>query len=289
VTSERQAMTDKSTKVATNLPPVVDRATFESEVSALRVREKAHTRESDAIAAARRSLPMVEVDAELELIGPAGSLTLLDAFEGRQQLIAYYFMWNPAHPAEQQCEGCTFYTSQLAELAYLHSRNITYAIFCQGRNTSVGFADSQTTYDESRRYREFMGWDLPWYSAQPSLDRLLGVREIGLFHLVCYLRNDNRVYETYWTRRRGVEALDNSYALMDLTVYGRQEPWETSPPGWPQHCTNVRSDAGSPDWPPASVWPGGRPIAQWPRLETGHSDDLGIPRTPATPGDPCCH
>jgi predicted dithiol-disulfide oxidoreductase (DUF899 family) len=73
-------------------PSTVDRATFEAELETLRVREKAHTREGDAIAAARRRLPMVEVDASLTLVGPHGPVTLLDAFEGRRQLIAYYFM-----------------------------------------------------------------------------------------------------------------------------------------------------------------------------------------------------
>ena len=80
---------------APNLPSAVDRATFQAELDRLRVREKAHTREGDAIAAARRRLPMVEVDANLALIGPKGALTLLEAFEGRRQLIAYYFMWDP--------------------------------------------------------------------------------------------------------------------------------------------------------------------------------------------------
>ena len=47
------------------LPAAVDRATFQAELDRLRVREKAHTREGDAIAAARRRLPMVEVDAGL--------------------------------------------------------------------------------------------------------------------------------------------------------------------------------------------------------------------------------
>jgi hypothetical protein len=74
-------------------------------------------------------------------------------------------------------------------------------------------------------------------AAQGSLDALLVGREIGLFHLVCYLREGDRVFETYWTTRRGGEALDNSYALMDLTAFGRQEAWEDSPPGWPQHCS----------------------------------------------------
>jgi len=124
-----------------SLPVAVDRATFQAELDRLRIREKAHTREGDTTAAARRRLPMVEVDAGLELLGPHGPATLLDAFEGRRQLIAYYFMWNPGRPAPEQCEGCTFYTSQVAELSYLHSRDITYAVFCQGRNVAVEPAD----------------------------------------------------------------------------------------------------------------------------------------------------
>ena len=65
---------------------VVDRSTFQAELNALRVREKAHTREGDAIAAARRRLPMVEVDGATPLIGERGAVTLLDAFEGRRLL-----------------------------------------------------------------------------------------------------------------------------------------------------------------------------------------------------------
>ncbi|GAB3290472.1 DUF899 family protein [Parasphingorhabdus pacifica] len=256
------------------LPTVVDRATFQAELDALRVREKAHTREGDAIAAARRRLPMVEVDANLELLGPHGPLTLLDAFEGRRQLVAYYFMWNPGRPAVEQCEGCTVYTSQVGELSYLHSRDATYAVFCQGRNVAVGGADPRVSYDESLRYRDFMGWDMPWYSAQPSLDALLVGREIGLFHLVCYLRDGDRVFETYWTKGRGVEAMDYSWALLDMTIYGRQEAWEDSPAGWPigwevnedQYRTN------------------GRPTAQWSRLEAGRSDDLGTAGAGTAPG-----
>src|SRR5437660_9940339 len=99
------------------LPAAVDRAAFEAELGDLRDREKAHAREGDAIAAARRRLSMVEIDASLELHGPDGPLTLLDAFEGRRQLIAYTFMWHHGHPAAEQCEGCTWVTTQVAELA----------------------------------------------------------------------------------------------------------------------------------------------------------------------------
>jgi predicted dithiol-disulfide oxidoreductase (DUF899 family) len=249
---------------AAGLPAAVDRAAFETELDRLRAREKAHTREGDAIAAARRRLPMTEVAASTELTGPDGPVTLLESFEGRRQLIAYYFMWWPGHPAAEQCEGCTWVTTQVTELSYLHSRDITYAVFCQG------------PYAESTRYRDFMGWDVPWYSAQDSLGTLLAGRQLGLFHLVCYLRDGDRVFETYRTKRRGAEAMDYSYALMDLTVYGRQEAWEDSPPGWPQQCSFTRTGSGPPAWEPE--WPGGRPIAQWSRLAAGRSDDLAAGR-----------
>jgi len=84
-------------------PKIVDRATFQAALDALRVREKAHTKEGDAIAAARRRLPMVEVDATTPLFGARGAVTLSDVFEGRRMLIAYYFMWHAGHPAPEQC------------------------------------------------------------------------------------------------------------------------------------------------------------------------------------------
>jgi predicted dithiol-disulfide oxidoreductase (DUF899 family) len=230
------------------MPAVVDRATFQAELDALRVREKAHTRQGDAIAAARRRLSMVEVDPATPLVGPTGPATLLEVFEGRRQLVAYYFMWYPGRPAAEQCEGCTWCTSQIGELSYLHTRDITFAVLCQG------------PYDESVLYRDFMGWEMPWYSAQDSLDTLLVGRQIGLMHLVCYLRDDDRVFETYWTNYRGVEAMDYSLTLMDLTVFGRQQTWEDSPPGWPVNDELIRVT--------------GRPTAHWSRLEAGRSDEL---------------
>jgi hypothetical protein len=77
---------------APSLPAAVGRGTFQAELDRLRVREKAHTREGDAIAAARRRLPMVEVDASLALTGPHGPLTLLEAFEGRTRV-----WWTRSH------------------------------------------------------------------------------------------------------------------------------------------------------------------------------------------------
>ncbi|OZB92143.1 DUF899 family protein [Paenibacillus sp. XY044] len=234
------------------LPTMVDRATWQAELDELRVREKAHTHEGDAIAAARRRLPMVEVDATIPLIGPDGPITLLETFEGRHQLVAYFHMWHTGQPAAAQCEGCTLFNSQVRELAYLHARDVTYATFCQG------------PYEKSVRYRDFMGWDVPWYSAQDSLDALRGGSS---FLLVCYLRHGDRVFETYGTTGRGVEVMSPSHGLLDLTVYGRQETWEDSPIGWPK-CDGYRTSE--------HAWrTDGRPTAQWSRLAAGRSDDLG--------------
>ncbi len=119
-----------------------------------------------------------------------------------------------------------------------------------------------------------MGWEMPWYSAQGSLDSLLVGRQharkgdwVGRMHIVCYLRQGSKVFETYWTTARGVEYMDNSFRLLDLTVYGRQEKWEDSPTGWPQRFEGKQN-----------FRTGGRPTAQWSRLKAGYSDDLGTGR-----------
>jgi predicted dithiol-disulfide oxidoreductase (DUF899 family) len=234
------------------IPHVIDRASWQAEIDALRVREKAHTHEGDAIAAARRRLPMVEVDAALPLTGPDGPVTLLDTFEGRRQLVAYFHMWFRGEPAEAQCEGCTFFNGQVRELADLHARDATYATFCQG------------PYEESVRYRDFMGWDVPWYSALDSIEPLLAGRRFNRACLVFYLRDGDRVFETYWTGGRGFEVMAPAYGLADMTAYGRQEAWEDSPEGWPR-----RWEGGANPFRT-----NGRPTAQWSRVQAGRSDAL---------------
>jgi predicted dithiol-disulfide oxidoreductase (DUF899 family) len=252
-------MTDQSDDVAR--PPVADRAAFQAELDRLRVREKAHTREGDAIAAARRRLPMVEVDPLTPLTGADGPVPLIDVFDGRSQLIAYFHMWHSGRPAAEQCVGCTFSTAQVTELEYLHSRDVSYAVLAEG------------PYAETSRYRDFMGYPVPWYSVPAdSVDRLIAHRHFGL--LVCYLRVGGQVFETYWTTGRGNEVMAPSYGLLDMTAYGRQELGEDSPEGWPQRWS-TRGDQFRVD---------GRPSAQWSRVRAGRDDDLG----PVTEGSPVC-
>jgi predicted dithiol-disulfide oxidoreductase (DUF899 family) len=238
------------------LPPIADRETWQAKVDELRVKEKAHTRVGDALAAERRRLPMVEVDSQTPLIGADGPVTLLDAFDGRSQLLAYFHMWHTGLPAANQCPGCTLATTHISEFSYLNVRDVSYATFCEG------------PYEESSRYRDFMGWTVPWYSVpEESAERLLAGRGFGI--LVSYLRERDKAYETYWTTDRGNEVMMTSYGLLDLTVYGRQEFWEDSPDSWPQHWDTRGSQMRHE----------GRPTAQWSRLEAGRSDDLGVSRS----------
>jgi predicted dithiol-disulfide oxidoreductase (DUF899 family) len=81
---------------------------------------------------------------------------------------------------------------------------------------------------------------------------------------VCYLRHGDRVFETYWTSGRATEVLAPTHALLDRTVYGRQESWKDSPSGWPQ-VFGTRGEQFRTN---------GRPTAQWSRLAAGRSDDL---------------
>ena len=108
-----------------------------------------------------------------------------------------------------------------------------------------------------------MGWEMPWYSAHDARDELMAGRAFGFY--ACYLRDGDRVFETYWTTGRGTEAGANSYHLLDLTVYGRQEISEDSPEGWPQPIDPSAGD---------QFRTGDRPTSQWSRVAAGRSDDL---------------
>ncbi|MGB9377281.1 MAG: DUF899 family protein [Mycobacteriales bacterium] len=227
---------------APDAPPIVDRTTWRRERASLLVREKAHTREGDAIAAARRRLPMTEVDASAMPVGENGPTPLLDIFEGRDQLIAYKHMWHHGKPIEEQCEGCTLSIWSFQDACYLHAHGVAFAVFCEG------------PWDEVEPFREFMGYTLPWYSADGVEDAAVAGGIAGDRGIIsCYVRLGDRVFLTNETTDRGVEAIMSSLKLLDLTVYGRQESWEDSPDGWPQG-------------PAYTFWrTDGRPTAQWTR------------------------
>src|SRR5690349_3478351 len=138
---------------ASSLPPVVDQATWRAALDDLRKREKAATRELDAIAAQRRRLPMVEVP-DYTLIGPDGPIRLVDIFDGRSQLIVYNHMW--FENEEWQCGGCTSLTSQYVRLDFLENYDARFVIVTNG------------PIDEALAYKAKVGNQMEWYSSSES-------------------------------------------------------------------------------------------------------------------------
>ncbi len=208
-----------------------------------------------AIAAARRRLPMIEVDAATPLIGANGPVTLLDAFEGRSQLYASYHIAAPWPPPPPTSARAAFNTGHVLRLSYLHSRDVTFAKWCSARGP----------FGEIDRYREFMGWEMPWYAVpEGSLDRIAPggpLRHEG----VLPARGRPRLRDLLDHRARCDDG--QPYQMLDMTVYGRQESWEESPEGWPRRFDTSRGgNAFRLD---------GRPISQWSRIAAGRSDDLG--------------
>src|SRR4051812_44789172 len=88
-----------------SLPQIVSEDEWVVARKALLTKEKAFTRQRDALNTERRELPMVEIDKLYEFDGPDGKATLLDLFEGRRQLIVVHFMFDPSW--DDGCPSCT--------------------------------------------------------------------------------------------------------------------------------------------------------------------------------------
>ncbi|MFW0788341.1 DUF899 family protein [Gordonia sp. CPCC 205333] len=212
--------------MSTNLPPIVDTETWQAELDSLRTREKAATRELDAVAAARRRLPMVKMPA-YTLVGDDGPAALADIFAGHSQLIVYNHMWFDDEP--WQCGGCTGYTSQFTRLEVLDNYDARFVIVTQG------------PIDQALAYKRKVGNAMPWYSTADSpFGADVGAPPHAGFAINVFLRNGSDVYRTWHTTGRGTEQLGFTFGLLDVLPYGRQEEWQDSPDGWPQSPTYSR-------------------------------------------------
>jgi predicted dithiol-disulfide oxidoreductase (DUF899 family) len=201
-------------------PEIVSAQEWQQARDELLKAEKEATRALDALAARRRRLPMVTFDNGYTFDTPTGTRTLLDLFEGRDQLVVYHFMDNgPDH----YCPGCTAFTNSIPPIGpdRLASRGVTWVTV------------SNLPLARIEAYRARMGWTVPFVSSHGTTfadDCGAG----GGFMLSVFLRDGEDVYRTYSTTSRGVDRILWVHNILDLTPYGRQEKWEDSPPGWPQ-------------------------------------------------------
>jgi predicted dithiol-disulfide oxidoreductase (DUF899 family) len=212
--------------------------------------EKELTKHEDRVNAQRRRMPMVKVETVYAFHGPQGLVSLLDLFEGQRQLIVYHFMFDPDW--EEGCEGCTSYVDALGDLSMLEKLDTRFVLI------------SRAGLPQLDAYKAKKGWKWPWYSSygsefncdfhvtlgdrdtpyeynymtKPEMESKYGHAPMGEEHgLSVFFRLGDEVYHTYSTYGRGTESLTDSYALLDTTAYGRQQEFEESPAGWPQHPT----------------------------------------------------
>jgi predicted dithiol-disulfide oxidoreductase (DUF899 family) len=207
----------------TGLPPVVSQQEWQAAFDALLVKEKELTRARDALAAQRRRMPMVRVEKDYRFAGPDGEVGLPDLFEGRRQLIVYRFFFEPGveNWPDGGCSGCSFLTDHIPHLAHLHARDTTYAVV------------SPAPLERISAFQQRMGWNVPWYTLRgDDFGNDFGVAQY--FGLNVFLRAGDDVFRTYFVNGRGVEPLTATWALLDITPFGRQETWEETPAGRPQ-------------------------------------------------------
>ncbi len=231
-----------------NLPEVVSREEWLASRKELLMKEKELTQARDRLNAERRRLPMVRIDKPYTFDGADGTVSLLDMFEGRQQLVMHHFMFGPDW--EQGCPSCASAADGIGKLRQLHVRNTTLV------------AVSRAPYAKLAAYRERMGWTFPWYSSYssdfnydfhatlddrvapvllhfrteadlavagtpwtggPWMENMRGEEMPGIS---AFLRVGEEVFHTYSTFGRGIEEFHNGYHHLDLTALGRQEAWE---------------------------------------------------------------
>jgi predicted dithiol-disulfide oxidoreductase (DUF899 family) len=202
-------------------PNIVPHAEWLQARTELLVTEKEATRSLDALAAQRRRLPMVRFGNDHVFDTPTGPKTLIDLFDGRDQLAVYQFMDNGP---DAFCPGCTAFTKNVTNLEGLARAGVSW----------VTVSDMPLTQIEA--YKAKNGWTLPFVSSHGT-SFAADCGGTGGFQLSFFLRDGDDVYLTYSTTARGVDRLMFIHNILDLAPYGRQEDWEDSPAGWPQQPT----------------------------------------------------
>jgi predicted dithiol-disulfide oxidoreductase (DUF899 family) len=208
------------------------------------LKEKELTHLRDEVARARRALPWERVDKAYAFVGPRGQATLADLFEGRSQLIVYHFMFAPDW--EIGCKSCSFWADHFdGIIPHLRQRDVTLA--------AVSRAPLEKLLGQARR----QGWNFPWYSSagsdfnfdfqvsfSPEMTQAGPVQynyqplttSMGeLPGISAFVREGDRVFHTYSTYSRGLDALNSAYQYLDLTAKGRDEAGMPHPMAWVRH------------------------------------------------------
>ncbi len=223
---------------------IVSREEWLAARKALLAKEKEATRQRDALAAERRSLPMVRIEKPYAFEGPDGTRTLLDLFAGRPQLIVYHFMFDPSW--SEGCKSCSLFADTFdGAIRHLGGRDTAFA------------AISRAPLAKLLAFQRRMGWTFPWYSSAdsdfnydfhvtfPPEDLAAGRTEYNYVvqkfpepeapGASVFLRDGDQIFHTYSTYARGLDGLIATYNLLDLTPLGRHEEGLPYTMSWVRH------------------------------------------------------
>lgn len=236
-------------------PRIVSRDEWLAARKALLAREKAHTREGDALSADRRRLPMVKVETSYMFDTADGRRSLADLFEGRSQLIVYHFMMGPGWA--EGCPSCSFLMDHLdGVLPHLANRDVTLV------------AVSRAPLAEIDAFKRRMGWQFPWVSSYGTAfnrdfhvsftkDEVASGKmhynyaeqlfpsEEGPGFSVFVTNAQGDIFHTYSTYGRGGESVLGTYHLLDLVPKGRNEDGLPFPMAWVRHHDRYSAHAGA--------------------------------------------
>lgn len=236
-------------------PRIVSRDEWLAARKALLAREKAHTREGDALSVDRRRLPMVKVETSYLFDTRDGRRSLADLFEDRSQLIVYHFMMGPGWV--EGCPSCSFLMDHLdGVLPHLANRDVTLV------------AVSRAPLAEIDAFKRRMGWQFPWVSSYGTAfnrdfhvsftqdevasgkmhynyaEQLFPSEEGPGFSV--FVKNaQGDVFHTYSTYGRGGESVLGTYHLLDLVPKGRDEDGLPFPMAWVRHHDRYSANAGA--------------------------------------------
>ncbi len=230
------------------IPQVVSPSEHREARLNLLTKEKELTRAHDALCKERRTLPIVEVTKPYTFTkmtddGKEESVSLLDLFEGRQQLIIYHFMFDPSW--DVGCRMCSLLADSIAPLEHLHSRSTSFVVV------------SRAPIEKLMAFQKRMGWNFPWvsssgsdfnYDFQATQDEKIKPVEYNFTSkeelekkgqqyftqgeqpgTSCFIRGgggvgeEGKIYHTYSAYSRGDEAALNPYVWLDMTLLGRQD------------------------------------------------------------------
>jgi predicted dithiol-disulfide oxidoreductase (DUF899 family) len=215
-------------------------------------KEKQFTRQGDALAAERRTLPWVKVEKKYVFDTPRGRKTLAELFEGRSQLIVYHFMFAPEW--EEGCPSCSILGDHIdGSVTHLANRDVTL------------IAVSRAPLEKLEAFKKRLGWRFKWASsfgndfnwdyhvsftpeevAKGEMYYNYGKgffpSEEGPGVSVFYKGENGDVFHTYSAYGRGPEPLMGVYSYLDLTPRGRHEEGLPFPMAWRRHHDKYGQD-----------------------------------------------